>query len=95
MRQTLTAFNDCVYCGLYGLYILYAYALYFLDFLVHCHSGEFKIGPGQCVRNMFCRRTPLPFRGGGLSEYDIFDRERKCADTIGTVPVPWAGHFQC
>ena len=21
-------------------------------------------------------------------------RERKCADTIGTVPVPWAGHFQ-
>jgi len=20
--------------------------------------------------------------------------ERKCADTIGTVPVPWAGHFQ-
>ena len=22
-------------------------------------------------------------------------RERKCADTIGTVPVPWAGHFQC
>ena len=23
------------------------------------------------------------------------DRERKCADTIGTVPVPWAGRFQC
>ena len=22
-------------------------------------------------------------------------RERNCADTIGTVPVPWAGHFQC
>jgi len=21
--------------------------------------------------------------------------ERKCADTIGTVPVPWAGHFRC
>ena len=21
--------------------------------------------------------------------------ERKCADTVGTVPVPWAGHFQC
>ena len=31
MRQTLTAFNDCIYCGLYGLYILYAF--YFLDFL--------------------------------------------------------------
>ena len=22
-------------------------------------------------------------------------REQKCADTINTVPVPWAGHFQC
>ena len=22
-------------------------------------------------------------------------RERKCADTIGTVLLPWAGHFQC
>ena len=22
-------------------------------------------------------------------------RERKCADTIGTVPVPMAGHFRC
>jgi len=22
-------------------------------------------------------------------------RELKCADTIGTVLVPWAGHFQC
>jgi len=21
--------------------------------------------------------------------------ERQCADTIGTVLVPWAGHFQC
>jgi len=21
--------------------------------------------------------------------------ERKCADTTGTVLVPWAGHFQC
>jgi len=25
----------------------------------------------------------------------VMYRERKCADTIGTVPVPWAGHFQC
>ena len=23
------------------------------------------------------------------------DRERKCADATGTVPVPWAGRFQC
>jgi len=24
-----------------------------------------------------------------------WNRERKCADTVGTVPVTWAGHFQC
>jgi len=23
------------------------------------------------------------------------NRERKCADTIGTLLVPWAGNFQC
>ena len=22
-------------------------------------------------------------------------RERKCADTVGTVLVPWSGHLQC
>jgi len=22
-------------------------------------------------------------------------KERECADTVGTVLVPWAGHFQC
>jgi len=30
-----------------------------------------------------------------LTEICIGYRERKCVDTIGTVPVPWAGHFQC
>jgi len=30
--------------------------------------------------------------GGGGGEYE---RERKCADTTGTVLVPWAGHIQC
>jgi len=39
VRQTLTAFNDCIYCGLYMLYI-------FLIFSVHCHSGKFKIDRG-------------------------------------------------
>jgi len=24
----------------------------------------------------------------------VFDTERKCAGTIGTVLVPWAGNFQ-
>ena len=28
-------------------------------------------------------------------ERNITNSERKCADTIGTVPVLWAGHFQC
>ena len=27
-------------------------------------------------------------------ECDVYDREQKCADAIGTVLVPWAGHFQ-
>ena len=26
---------------------------------------------------------------------DLQNSEQKCADTIGTVPAPWAGHFQC
>jgi len=25
----------------------------------------------------------------------VHHRERKCADTTGIVPVPWAGHFLC
>jgi len=25
----------------------------------------------------------------------IITAKRMCADTLGTVPVPWAGHFQC
>jgi len=24
-----------------------------------------------------------------------YSRDRKCADTIGTVLVPWVGHFRC
>ena len=28
-----------------------------------------------------------------LTRSDCGYRERKCADTIGTVLVPWAGHF--
>jgi len=27
--------------------------------------------------------------------FDSAKRERKCADAIGSVQVPWAGHFQC
>jgi len=51
-------------------------------------------------------RTDAPFRvdGYGLGWFTghyrgkcvllkATDSERKCADTIGTVLVPWAGHF--
>ena len=27
--------------------------------------------------------------------YRDYSRERKCADTIGTVLIPWADHFRC
>ena len=30
-----------------------------------------------------------------LSATVFIRRERKCAYTVGTVPVSWAGHFQC
>jgi len=33
-------------------------------------------------------------RMSGIAEPCHHHRERKSADTIGTVPVPWAGHFQ-
>jgi len=38
-------------------------------------------------------RKLVAFRPG--DELNHAHRERKCADTIGTVLVPWAGHFQC
>ena len=33
-------------------------------------------------------------RGGACCAPLPCNRKRKCADTIGTVPVPWAGHFR-
>jgi len=40
----------------------------------------------QCIRKRFLRmRTRSQTTCG----------HRKCADTTGTVPVPWAAHFQC
>ena len=43
MRQTLTAFDDCIDCGLYGCsYII-------LIFSVHCRSGELKICLGGTI----------------------------------------------
>ena len=41
-------------------------------------------------------RTPGRFIDPACSTYyaGSANREQKCADTTGTVPVPWAGHFQ-
>ena len=44
--------------------------------------------------------TPLPYRGdrgerdGSNCAVIVTESERKCADTIGTVQLTWAGHFQ-
>ena len=39
---------------------------------------------------------PLPFTYWLTSAVSgaLWYKERKCADTVGTVPVPWTGHFQ-
>jgi len=41
----------------------------------------------RCALTSFMRRTPLATTPRHYTE-------RECADTIGTVLVPWAGHFQ-
>ena len=52
-------------------------------------SESFTEDPRQQVRNL---------KVGGARKTTVcrkLYRERKCADTIGTVLVRWAGHFQC
>jgi len=51
-----------------------------------CAPAKRGISGRRLVRNhrTLCSRTRV-----------VAYEERKCADTIGTVPVPWAGHFQC
>jgi len=40
--------------------------------------------------------APCPFLGAPMAlSYDVIGNEHTRADTIGTVPVPWAGHFLC
>ena len=43
--------------------------------------------------NVSCNWVDL-FRSVQFSSCVVNSRERKCADTIGTVLVRWAGHFQ-
>jgi len=40
----------------------------------------------------WCRRIFTIIDDVDYAMHNIY-RERKCPDTIGTVPVPWAGHF--
>jgi len=42
-----------------------------------------------------CARLNWPIFGFRARVNVLSYRERKCADTIGTVLAPWAGHFQC
>ena len=45
----------------------------------------------------YCTDVPQQLYGCVRPHLDSHEthRERKCAVTIGTVLVPWAGHFQC
>jgi len=45
-------------------------------------------GNRHCANCIGTRKTFVPY------ELTASYRERKCADTTGTVPVAWAGHFQ-
>jgi len=40
------------------------------------------------------RGTRLNTDNSPTNKHSLDNRERKCADTIGTVLVPWAGYFQ-
>jgi len=71
-----------------------------------CWTDGRRLPPGDSVSTT---RSDVSLVLTNVSRTDIFDvnsalltfvpfhgdRERKCADTIGTVVVPWAGHFQC
>jgi len=52
----------------------------------------------QDLNNETLTRNPNPNPNNvnpDLGNPRLNRKERKCADTIGTVPVTWAGHFQC
>ena len=41
----------------------------------------------------YSSQTAVQFTSSAVKQ--AFNMDRKCVDTIGTVLVPWAGHFQC
>ena len=51
--------------------------------LSRLNLGIFLVTRRPPPTHMVQRRPHFPYR------------ERKCADTVGTVPVPWAGHYRC
>ena len=40
-------------------------------------------------------RLPCSVKLSPSVDWTLLQQGTKCADTTGTVPVPWAGHFQC
>jgi len=60
----------------------------------NCHHSEHRM-----TSRPWPWFVPHPWRTAARASRAVcsqwMHRERKCADTIGTVPVPWAGHFQC
>jgi len=58
------------------------------------HNGQRNDCLSEIILSSFgCIVHILSPRESTATRY--LDRERKRADIIGTVPVPWAGHFQC
>jgi len=64
---------------------------------VACRRNDSRTKPASLpIQGDKCL-APLAITVGahGSSIIRLQYRERKCADTFGTVLVPWAGHFQC
>ena len=52
------------------------------------------LNPGPSVPESSTLTTRLPSHPRCDYWAHVINRERKCADTIGTALVRWAGHFQ-